>query len=202
MGDPLSVLATGAGFTVKASQFILQLNAVDSETKIIIQQVKWVLGDIAEAERLYSERKASLSDADEYRTKEVIRQNVWTINEIAKQVEPARKSIERSGSTKLAERLDWVLRRSGNAKSYKDLLTTSQGALHNQISMLRAVTSGVPTQAPPPYEENFREEHGACGYRRVDEFSILRDDGIEKQEQSNGNRNARPDDAYVPADKF
>ena len=171
MADPFSLIATGAGFTVKASQFISQLHAVDSETAIVVHQVQLVLSDIDEAQRLYSERKVFLSEAEEYRIMEVIRRNVWTINEIAKQVEPVRRDKRVSGSIKLIGRFDWVLRRSGTAKSYQDLLAASQRALHNQIFTLRALS-------PALNSLNLRSD--------LDKPGGLRNTNVRRDDHSNG----------------
>ena len=157
MGDPFSLLATGIGFTVTTSRFIAQLNAVRDETGIVIKQAKTITEDIAEAEELYLEQKPSLSDRNQFRIEEVIKDTKWAVNKIAKQVEPARRGLAKSGTINVVDRFDWIFRKSSATKSHQDHLAACHGSLLGQISKLRMAKTTARSSDPPPYEEISRD---------------------------------------------
>ncbi|KAI4177713.1 MAG: hypothetical protein LQ343_000176 [Gyalolechia ehrenbergii] len=136
MGDPVT---PSLGFAVSAVRFLAQLSSVRDETGVVIDQVKIVTNDITEAERLFSRKKAYMSDADQSRVEEVIRSTGVAVYRIAREVERARKSIVKVGTVNGFDRFDWVLRRSGSTETYQHSLETCHRSLLDRISMLRGV---------------------------------------------------------------
>ncbi|KAI4089644.1 MAG: hypothetical protein L6R37_008013 [Teloschistes peruensis] len=138
MGEPFT---PSIGFVVSTAKFFAQLNAVKDETGVVLNQVKVVTNDIVEAERLYLIKKPYLSDGDQSRIKEVIKHARLAVNRIAKEVEPARKSMKKIGTIDGFHRIDWILRRSGSIETYQHTLETCHRSLLDRISMLRGVLS-------------------------------------------------------------
>ncbi|KAL9582015.1 MAG: hypothetical protein Q9212_003550 [Teloschistes hypoglaucus] len=138
MGDPFS---PSIGFVVSTAQFFAQLNAVKDETGVVLNQVKVVTNDIVEAERLYLIKKPYLSDGDQSRIEEVVKHTKLAVYRIAKEVEPARKSMKKIGTIDGFHRIDWILRRSASTESYQHSLETCHRSLLDRISMLRGVLS-------------------------------------------------------------
>ena len=136
MGDPVT---PSLGFAASAARFIAQLNAVKDETGIIVGQVKVVANDIAEAERLYLKNRLYLSDGDRSRVEQAIKSTRLAVDRIAREVEPARKSVKKVGTVNVLERVDWILRRSGTTETYQHSLETCHRSLLDKISMLRGV---------------------------------------------------------------
>lgn len=156
MGDPVT---PSLGFAASAGRFIAQLTAVKDETGVVIGQVKTVTNDITEAERLYLKKKPYLSDGDQSRVEEVIRNTRVAVNRIAKEVEPARKSVKKLGTVNVIDRVDWILRRSGSTETYQHSLETCHRSLLDRISMLRGVRPNASDQAisspKPPSIESY-----------------------------------------------
>ncbi|KAL9612598.1 MAG: hypothetical protein Q9167_002804 [Letrouitia subvulpina] len=136
MGDAVT---SGLGIGASVGRFVAQLAAVKDETGVVIGQVKVVANDIAEAERLYMKKKPYLSDGYQSRVEEVIRSTRLAVDRIAKEVEPARKSVVKVGTVNVVDRIDWILRRSGSTETYQHSLETCHRSLLDRISMLRDV---------------------------------------------------------------
>ena len=154
--EPLSLLNEGIGVTVSITRFIIQFNGVKDETGIVLQQVRSVAGDVAEAGELYLDLKTHLSDGDQFRTEAVIRGTKRALNAIAKQVEPARKDKAKHGNVNLLNRVDWMLRRSSATNSCQANLATYERSLHSQINylrMCRLASNMQNVQHLPSYEE-------------------------------------------------
>ncbi|KAL8716054.1 MAG: hypothetical protein Q9225_006261 [Loekoesia sp. 1 TL-2023] len=143
MGEPFT---PSLGFAASAGRFIAQLSAVKDETGVVISQVKTVTNDITEAERLYLKKKPYLSDGDQSRVEEVIRNTKVAVNRIAKEVEPARKSVKKLGTVNVIDRVDWILRRSGSTETYQHSLETCHRSLLDRIGMLRGVRPNASDQ--------------------------------------------------------
>ncbi|KAL8726551.1 MAG: hypothetical protein Q9181_006005 [Wetmoreana brouardii] len=144
MEDPFTPTLS---FAASAVRFIAQLSAVKDETGVVIGQVKVVANVIAEAERLYLKNKRYLGDADQSRVEEVIRNTRVAVNRIAKEVEPARKSVKKVRTVNVVARVDWILRKSGSTETYQHSLETCHRSLLDRISMLRGVRAAADDQA-------------------------------------------------------
>ncbi|KAL9601203.1 MAG: hypothetical protein Q9219_002703 [cf. Caloplaca sp. 3 TL-2023] len=158
MGDPIT---PSIGFVTSTAQLITKLNAVRDETGVVIDQVRVVTNDIAEAERLFLRKRAYLSDADKSRVNAVILSTKAAVHRIAKEVEPARKSVKKVGTVNVVDRFDWILRRSGSTETYQHNLETNHRSLLDRISMLRGVRPDQHDRAvtlPTQSSEGNREE--------------------------------------------
>lgn len=138
MGDPFT---PSIGFVVSTAKFFAQLNAVKDETGVVLNQVKVVTNDVVEAERLYLIKRLYLSDGDQSRIEEVIKHTRLAVNRIAKEVEPARKSMKKIGTIDGFHRVDWILRKSASTETYQHSLETCHRSLLDRMSMLRGVQS-------------------------------------------------------------
>lgn len=134
--DPIS---PSLGAAASAARFIAQLGAVKDETGVVIEQVKVVANDIAEAERLYLKQKPYMIDGEQIKVEDVIRNTKVAVNRIAREVEPARKSVIKVGTVNVVDRVDWILRRQGSAETYQRNVETCHRSLLDRMSMLRAL---------------------------------------------------------------
>ncbi|KAI4241363.1 MAG: hypothetical protein LQ352_007463 [Teloschistes flavicans] len=155
MGDPFT---PSISFVASTARFFAQLNAVKDETGVVLGQVKVVTNDIVEAERLYRIKKPYLTDGDQSRIEEVIKDTRLAVNRIAKEVEPARRSVKKLGTIDVFHRVDWILRRSGSTETYQHSLETCHRSLLDRISMLRGVSSNAPSH--PNSMESFNASAG------------------------------------------
>lgn len=183
MGD---FFTPGLGFVGSAARFIAQLSSVRDETGVVIDQVKMITNDITEAELLFARKKSYLSEAEQSRVEAVIRSTRVAVNRIAKEVEPARKSVAKVGTINGVERFDWVLRRSGSTETYQHCLETCHRSLLDRISMLRGIrpnTGHAPDPVPEPSSTVGRndskdqhyfdsDEHGKSSKTFVDSSAI------------------------------
>ena len=152
MADPISTLATTVGFTVTTAKFLAQLHAVGGETATVIDQIQIVMRDVIEAEVLYQEQAPSLSEREQSRVQQIIKDTKKTLKQIETQVERARVSKVKHGTITLVHRLDWVFRKSGTAQSYQQILATCQRSLQGEIIKLR-MKSLANGPRLPTYEE-------------------------------------------------
>lgn len=152
MADPITTLATAVGFTVTTAKFLAQLHAVGGETGTVIDQIQIVMGDVIEAETLYQEQTPSLSEREQSRVQQIIKDTKKTLKQIATQVERARVSKVKHGTITLVHRLDWIFRKSGTAQSYQQILATCQRSLQGEIFKLR-LKSLANGPRLPSYEE-------------------------------------------------
>ena len=192
MVDPFSILTAGAGFAVTAGRFIAQLASVRDDTGIIIEQLKVITMDVVEAVNLRHQHSSYLSEAQKHRVDRVIEETKQAVTRIAKQVEPARRDVAKRGTVNIADRVDWVFRRSAAVTTYQHSLSACQQSLQGQIGMLRMAALTIPAQMPPPYRtgswsdgnvhlamENLLEEEGTQNTPVDEEADSVSDgDGI------------------------
>ncbi|KAL8940137.1 MAG: hypothetical protein Q9211_002411 [Gyalolechia sp. 1 TL-2023] len=165
MGDPVT---PSLGLAFSTAKLIIQLSAVRDETGVVIDQVKIVTNDITEAERLFSRKKADLCDADRLRVEAVIRSTKVAVHRIAREVEPARKSVVKGGTVNVVDRFDWILRRSGSTETYQHSLETCHRSLLDRISMLRGVRPHAGDQALPSRKPVSVGNHASRAGRQSD----------------------------------
>lgn len=151
MGDAVT---SGLGIAASAVRFVAQLVAVRDETGVVIGQIKVVTNDIVEAERLYLQKRRYLSDGEQSRVVNVIRNTELAVRRIAREVEPARKSVVKLGTVNVVDRIDWILRRSGSTETYQHSLETCHRSLLDRISMLRHVQSNTSDHFIPSPERS------------------------------------------------
>ena len=174
MADPFSLLAAGAGFTISAGRFVAQLSAVKDETGTVIGQVRRITRDIIEAERLYQLKKSNLSDSEQSTVEDVIKDTRLAVNNIAKQVEPARKGVAKLGTVNVVDRIDWILRRSSAAELYQHNLGTCHRSLLDRIGMLRATTSRDDNKNRHIAEEIAWTQEDETGFEENSKWHIYR----------------------------
>lgn len=145
----MDLISPSLGAAASAARFIAQLGAVKDETGVVIEQVKVVTNDIAEAERLYLKQKHYLIDGEQSRVEEVIRNIKVAVNRIAKEVEPARKSVTKVGAVNVVDRVDWILRRKDTTETHQRSVETCHRSLLDRMSMLRALGPNPGYQAFP-----------------------------------------------------
>ena len=158
MADPFSLFTAGASFAASATQFLARLAGVKDETCVIINQVKTITRDIVEAEALYLESRPYLADHEQIRIAKVIQETKIAANRVARLVEPARKDISKLGTVHLADRVDWILRKSSSTNNYQHSLNTCQNSLHSQIMRLRLAHTTTDAQQPPLCNERSSNE--------------------------------------------
>ncbi|KAI4143848.1 MAG: hypothetical protein L6R39_004425 [Caloplaca ligustica] len=130
----MDLISPSLGAAASAARFIAQLGAVKDETGVVIEQVKVVTNDIAEAERLYLKQKHYLIDGEQSRVEEVIRNIKVAVNRIAKEVEPARKSVTKVGAVNVVDRVDWILRRKDTTETHQRSVETCHRSLLDRMN--------------------------------------------------------------------
>ncbi|KAL9109071.1 MAG: hypothetical protein Q9187_008210 [Circinaria calcarea] len=147
MADPFSIFAASVGLALPAGQFIAQFTGVKDEVRWVLQQIKTIADDIAEAETLYHDAKSTMSDEEQFRVTETIKNCKGALDGVARLVEPARRSIATSKTVNIARRVDWIIQKSSAIKSCQPTLGTCQASLQSQIIQLRMINLTLGNQA-------------------------------------------------------
>ena len=171
MVEFLSILSTTLGAATTATKFVAQLSGVKDETGTVVNQVERINKDIIEARRLRYNKELKLMERETSRIDGVIKDTENAVLKIAQHVESSRVGVAASGTVKLYDRFDWVLRRSAAVVASQQNLQTCHQSLLGEISHLRqkeAAAAVVSTShMPPPYEDVVRDGADASIRRKT-----------------------------------